>query len=118
MSVIVYRELANIPSHVEKWLDERGQLIVIQDSKKNSHYLIENDLPREPTITEAIVGGGPYGKGCTIGFALFTDEGDRIGSYRSLDRAIAAAETAKIVTSVEAEQEDEGFEWDSIVGAD
>lgn len=112
MSVIVYRELdANrMPEHVMNWLEVRGQLIWVEDKKGNEHCIVENDLPRDPEITEAIIGGGAYGPGLTLGFGVYDDEGNRIGMYSSVDRAEAAAEKARVVTL----DSDEGMEWDSI----
>lgn len=113
MSVIIYRELdPNMPDHVRDWLEARQQLIEILDQKGNSHFIIENDLPRDPEVTEGIVGGGPYGPGCTIGFGVYTDEGERVGMYRTVERAEEAAAKARVVSA----ESDEGMEWDSIEG--
>lgn len=112
MSVIIYRELSpDMPEHVRDWLEIRGQLIEIQDKQGNSHFIVENDLPRDPEVTEGII-GNEHAPGCTIGFGVYDDEGNRIGMYRSIDRAEAAADRARVVTV----DSDEGMEWDSISG--
>jgi hypothetical protein len=66
----------------------------MEDAKGVEHYFIDNDLPRDSDITEEIVAN-------TKGFALFTEEGKYIGSYRSLDRAVAAQAGAKIVVQAD-----------------
>ena len=112
MAVLIYRELSpEMPDHVREWLDVRGQLIEVEDKKGNSHFIIENDTPRDPEVTEGIVGNA-YQPGCTIGFGVYDDEGNRIGMYKSVDRAEAAAQQARVVTA----ESDEGMEWDSIEG--
>lgn len=112
MAVIIYRELApDMPDHVRDWLEVRGQLIEIQDKKGNTHFIIENDIPRDAEVTEGIVGNRSQA-GCTVGFGVYDDEGNRIGMYSSVERAEAAAEKARVVTL----DSDEGMEWDSIDG--
>lgn len=113
MATIVYRELnPDMPDHVANWLEVRGQLIWVLDKKGVEHAIVENDLPRDPEITEAIIGGGAYGPGLTLGFGVYDDEGNRIGMYNSVDKAEAAAKAAQVVTL----DSDEGMEWDSISG--
>lgn len=112
MAVIIYRELSpEMPDHVYTWLDVRGQLIEVQDKKGKTHYIIENDLPRSPEVTEAIVGNAIQ-PGCTLGFGVYDDEGNRLGMFASVARAEEAAEKARVVTV----DSDEGLEWDSIEG--
>jgi hypothetical protein len=107
MAVLIYRELSpEMPSFVTEWLDARGQLIEVEDKKGNTHFIVENDVPRDPEITEAIVGP----PGCTIGFGVYDDEGNRIGMYATVGRAEEAADKARVVTA----ESDEGMEWDSI----
>ena len=114
MAVIVYRELnPDMPEHIREWFDVRGQLIDVQDKKGNLHCIVENDLPRDPEITEAIIGGPIYGPGLTLGFGVYDDEGNRIGMYSSVERAETAAEKARIVTL----ESDAEVEWDSFDGA-
>jgi hypothetical protein len=114
MSVLIYRELdaANIPPHVAEWLEVRGQLVYVLDKKGNEHAIVENDLPRDPEISEAIIGGPVYGPGLTIGFGVYDDEGNRIGMYNSVAKAEAAAEQARVVTL----DSDDDMEWDSVSG--
>lgn len=110
MSVIIYRELAqNMPPETQQWLEDRNQLIVVEDKQGNLHYIVENDTPRPSEVTEAIVGSKDRA-GCTLGFGVYDDAGNRIGMYRSIDRAEAAAAKAVTVTL----DSDEGVEWDSI----
>lgn len=109
MAVVVYRELSpEMPEHVRQWLDKRSQLIEIQDKKGNTHYIIENDTPRDAEVTEAIVGP----PGCTIGFGVYTDEGNRVGMYRDVKGAEEAAQKARMVSF----ESDIEVEWDSVDG--
>ena len=113
MSVIIYRELSpEIPVEVQEWLDARGQLLEVVDKKGKSHFIIENDVPRDIEVTEAIVGNDTQ-PGLTIGFGVYTDEGERVGMYATVQNAEAAAEKARVV-SVES---DKGMEWDSVEGS-
>lgn len=119
--VYIYRELSpNASESLLKWLDVRGQLFEVQDPKGRTHYFIDNDVPRESDITLEIVGGEVVGgaslPGCTVGFALFTVEGDYIGSYRSLDKAIKAAENVKIVVSADVKGAQPDEDWNSMAG--
>lgn len=108
--VQIFRELGDrVPQGTIEWLDKRGQLFNVIDPKKNEHLFVDNDLPRDVEITQAIVAG-------TIGFALFDDEGEYIGSYRSLDRAIAAQSGAKLV--VKADVDDVEPDEDVFAGAE
>ena len=110
MAVIIYRELdPNMPQHIADWLEARGQLVWVLDKKGKEHAIVENDLPRPAEITEAIIGGGAYGPGLTLGFGVYDDEGNRIGMYASVDRAEEAARKAAVVTL----ESDTDFEWDS-----
>lgn len=104
--VQIYRELSqNIPASIVEWLDKRGQLYPTEDPRGNEHLFIDNDLPRDADITIAIVAN-------TSGFALFTEDGEYVGAYRSLDRAIAAQNGAKLVVTadVEADPDEENPE--------
>ena len=94
--VEIYREIADPSSRLLAWLENRNQLWVISDPKGNEHLFIDNDTPRDPDITIEIVTR-------TVGFALFTEDGDYIGSYRSLDRAITAQQGAKLVVQADVE---------------
>lgn len=98
----VYRELDPNQDDLLRWLDERQQLFNVVDPKGNEHLFIDNDLPRDADITPMIVEH-------TVGFALFTDDGDYIGSYRSLDKAIRAQESAtvSIVADVDADPDED-----------
>lgn len=103
----IYREISPDSSRsLLTWLERRDQLFPTEDDKGVEHLFIENDRPRDPDITEEIVAR-------TIGFALFSDDGELVGRYRALDRAIKAAETAtiKVVPDIEvAPDEDWGDE--------
>ena len=104
--VDIYRELGDAPDSLLDWLERRGQLYNVIDPKGNEHVFIDNDLPRDSDITQEIVAN-------TRGFALFSEEGEFIGTYRSLDRAIAAQAGAKLVVQAEVEAEpDDDFEDD------
>lgn len=92
----VYRELDPNVENLLTWLEERGQLFNVADPKGNEHLFVDNDMPRDGDITPMIVDA-------TVAFALFTEDGDYIGSYRSLDKAIAAQEAARIVVTAEVE---------------
>src|SRR3990167_7345508 len=94
--VQIYRELQDPSDSLAAWLEARDQVWVLMDAKDNAHYFIDNDLPRDSDITEEIVAN-------TRGFALFTEDGKYIGSYRSLDRAIVAQNGAKIVVQADVE---------------
>lgn len=98
--VQIFRELGErTPQNILDWLELRGQLFTVVDPKKNEHLFIDNDLPRDVEITDAIMAS-------TIGFALFDDEGEYIGSYRSLDRAAAAQAGAKRVVKADLDMDD------------
>ena len=94
--VQIYRELGDAPQHTLDWLDARNQAYVVTDPKGKDHLFVDNDLPRDADVTMSLVAN-------TIGFALFTKDGDYIGSYRSLDRAIAAQAGAKLVVQADVE---------------
>jgi hypothetical protein len=94
--VQIYREVANLAPYPLKWLEARDQLYEITDPKGVPHLFLDNDTPRDIDVTPGIIDA-------TVGFALFDAEGEYIGSYRSLDRAIAAQEGAKIVVQAEFE---------------
>lgn len=96
VSTQVYRELDPNASDLLTWLDRRQQLFNVVDPKGNEHLFIDNDLPRDADITPMIVEN-------TVGFALFTDNGEYIGSYRDLGKAITAQEQAKIVVTADVE---------------
>jgi len=105
-AVYVYRELGDAPDSLLDWLEKRNQLYVIVRDNGDEHVFIDNELPRDSEITNAIIAN-------TKGFALFTEEGDYIGSYRSLDRAIAAQGSARVVVQAEVEADaDDDFEDD------
>lgn len=103
----IYREIGNASNSLLQWLDKRDQLYPITDPQGKEHLFIDNDQPRDADINEEIVS-------VTTGFALFTEQGEYIGSYRSLDRAIRAQESAKVVVSTEVEdvEPDENVEED------
>ena len=93
----IYRELSpNTPEHILNWLEVRQQIWPITDPKGVEHLFIDNDKPRDADITPSLVSN-------TVGFALFDGEGEYIGSYRSLDRAITAQKGAKIVVTADVE---------------
>ena len=107
--LLTLRELnPDMPQHVVDWLEARGQLIEVQDKKGKSHFIVENDLPRDTEVTVAIV------TECTLGFGVYDDEGNRLGMYRDVARAEEAADKARVVTA----ESDEGMEWDSVEGND
>jgi hypothetical protein len=103
--VQIYRELGEAPESLLDWLEKRDQLYNIIDPTGIEHVFIDNDLPRDSEITRSIVAN-------TKGFALFSEDGDYIGSYRSLDRAITAQAGAKLVVQAEVEAEPDDFEDD------
>jgi hypothetical protein len=104
-AVSVYREL-NAPSpSLIAWLEARDQLYYVVDPRGVEHMFVDNDLPRDQDISEELV--------LHTGFALFGDDGEYIGSYRSLDRAIKAAAGAKTVVTADVE----GVEPDEIITA-
>ena len=90
----IYREINPNSEGLLRWLDERQQLHNVEDPKGNEHLFVDNDLPRDADITPMIMEN-------TVGFALFTDDGDYIGSFRSLDRAIDAQNSASITISAD-----------------
>ena len=100
--VQIYRELGGKEASAIEWLDRRSQLFNVIDPKGPEHIFVDNDAPRDPEVTQAIIRD-------TVGFALFTEDGEYIGSYRSLDRAITAQNGAKLVVKadVDAEAPDE-----------
>ena len=92
----IFREVGELSPLATKWLELRNQLFVIESPDGKEHIFVENDTPRDSEITLDIVKN-------TIGYALFDDEGEYIGSYRSLDRAIMAQLGAKIVVQADVE---------------
>ena len=116
-TLTIYRELGDPSPTLIEWLEVRDQLFPVVDDKGKERLYVENDTPRPQDINEEIVGGGNWEgasphAGCTVGFALFDDEGNKVGVYRSLDRAVRAAATAKVVvqTAVDVEPDEE---WNS-----
>lgn len=107
MAVQVYREIADPSPTLLQWLEERDQLYPVIDDKGKERLYVENDFPRDADISEELVGGRQF-PGCTVGFALFDDDGNFIGSYRSLDRALAAQASARVVVSAEVDVEPDG----------
>jgi len=103
--VQIYRELGEAPVHTLEWLEKRGQLFNVIDPKGKEHVFVDNDLPRDSEITEALVGN-------TVGFALFTEDGEYVGSYRALDRAIAAQKGARLVVTADVEADPDEDEPD------
>jgi hypothetical protein len=102
--VFVYRELSEPSESLVKWLEERDQLFVVADPKGIEHMYIDNGTPRDVDISEEIVGGLEEGRpfpGCTKGFALFSEDGEYIASFRDLERAEEAAKSAKLVIKTE-----------------
>ena len=99
--VAIFRELGeHAPQNILDWLELRGQLYPLTDPKtKIEHLFIDNDLPRDVEITDAIMAS-------TVGFALFDEDGEYIGSYRSLDRASAAQAGAKRVVKADLDMDD------------
>jgi hypothetical protein len=118
-SLVIYRELADPSPDLVRWLEARDQLFVVQDPRGVEHSYIDNDAPRDSDITDEIIGNknqpGVVYPGCTKGFAVFTADGDYVASYATLDKAIRAKASARIVTSAEIEgvEEDEEVSWNS-----
>lgn len=114
----IYRELGDPSPSLVAWLEARDQLYPVIDNRGRERLYVENDTPRPEDITEEIVGnptGIPF-KGCTVGFALFDQEGQHVGTYATLVRAEEAARSAKVVVTTNVDvQPDAG--WDSIDGA-
>lgn len=100
--VNVYRELNGPSDSLVKWLEDRDQIYFVVDPKGREHMFVDNDLPRDADISEELVKHKM--------FAIFTEEGDYIGSYRDLDRAIKAAKSAKVVVATDVE----GVEPDAV----
>ena len=94
--VEIYRELNEPSPGLLAWLEARDQVWVLPGAKGEEHHFIDNDLPRDSEITDEIVAN-------TRGFALFTEEGGYVGSYRSLDRALKAQAGAKVVVQADVE---------------
>lgn len=92
----IFREVGDLSPHATQWLEARNQLFVVEGPDGKEHTFVENDTPREADVTLDIVAN-------TTGYALFDDEGEYIGSYRSLDRAIAAQAGAKFVVKADVE---------------
>ena len=92
----IFREVGDLPAHAYQWLDRREQLWVIEDRKGREHTFVDNDTPRDADVTEAIVAN-------TVGFALFAEDGNYIGSYRDLGRAESARATARVVVQASVE---------------
>lgn len=112
MSTQIYREIGNASEDLLTWLEAREQLFPIQDPKGKEHLFIDNDQPRDRDITPMIVEA-------TTGFALFADNDDGetqwVGTYRALDKAIEAQQSARVVVTTEVDM-DEGTvkpEWTS-----
>jgi hypothetical protein len=98
VSTQVYREIDPTADNLLQWLDQRQQLFNVTDPKGNEHLFVDNDTPRDADITPLIVQH-------TVGFALFTDDGEYIGSYRDLARAISAQESAQVVVTADVDAE-------------
>jgi hypothetical protein len=120
-TLTIYRELGDPSPGLIEWLQARDQLFPVVDDKGKERYYVENDTPRPQDISEEIVGSDPSfpgttpHAGCTVGFALFDDDGTKVGTYRSLDRAEKAAARARVVVVSEVDVESDP-EWDSIDG--
>jgi hypothetical protein len=97
---VIYRELGDPPAVLLTWLDERGQLFNVVDDNQNEHLYVDGEQPRDAAITPMIVEN-------TIGFSLFTEDGQRLADYSRLDRAIRAQEGAKLVITPEVDLEDD-----------
>lgn len=93
-NIDIFREIGNANDALITWLEDRNQLFPVIDPNGVEHLFVENDVPRDAAITPLIMEA-------TTGFALFYDDGKYIGSYRSLDRALAAKAGAKIVITPE-----------------
>ena len=100
IGTMIYREIGNADEATLNWLDARGQLFTILDDKNVEHMFVDNEAPRDSEISLAIVEG-------TTGYTIFTENGDRVGSYRDLAKAISAQSRAKIIVSSEVVEEDE-----------
>lgn len=111
----IYRELApTAPRDLIEWLDARDQLFQPTDAKGVERTFVENDFPRPSEITREIVGdepgmGSQYATypGCTIGFAVFDQQGQFVAEFRSLDRAQRAVAGAKVQLAVDIDVPDE-----------
>lgn len=90
----VYREIDASNDGVLAWLDQRDQLFSVTDPDGAEHLFVDNETPRDADITPSVMDA-------TVGFALFTDDGDYIGSYKTLARAVEAQEKAQIVVSAD-----------------
>ena len=98
---VIYREIGNASEALLNWLDERQQLWVIEDDKGTERNYVDNDTPRDASITPMIVEA-------TTGFSLFPEQGGkRIGTYRDLLKAISAQERARVVVTAEVDIEDD-----------
>jgi hypothetical protein len=97
---IIYRELGDPPDVLINWLDERSQLFNVLDDHDKEHLYIDNDVPRDADITPLLVQH-------TIGFSLFSEDGQRLSDYSRLDKAIRAQAGAKLVITPEVELESE-----------
>jgi hypothetical protein len=89
------------------WLETRDQLYVVVDPEGKEHLFVDNDIPRDPWVSEELVQHK--------GFALFDSEGQYIGSYNELEKALRAAATAKTTVFTDTEAD---VQPDSVIASD
>jgi hypothetical protein len=90
----VYREIGQANPDLINWLDLRDQLYSVTDPEGKERVFVDNDIPRDSDITPLIVDE-------TVGFALFDNQGEYVNSYETLNAAIKAQQSARIVVSTE-----------------
>lgn len=100
----IYREINDDNLKLLEWLDRRNQLDKITRDNGDVHYFVSNEVPRDTEITPQILE-------VTVGFALFTDDGEYVGSYKKLAGAIDAQAGARIVVRAEVD----GVEPDEVI---
>lgn len=103
----VYREIGQDNPDLIGWLDLRNQLFNVTDPNGKERVFVDNDVPRDSDITPLIVEN-------TVGFALFDNDGNYVGSYRELAGALSAQDSARIVVTTEVD----GVEPDEVITDD
>lgn len=90
----IYREVGANDATLLEWLNRRDQLFEVTRDNGDVHRFVDNDIPRDSDITPLIIDN-------TVGFALFSEDGDYMASFETLAQAIRGQENARIVITTE-----------------
>lgn len=95
----VYREIAEPSPELAAYLESRDDLFEYDDGHGRPVLLVENDRPRDSSVTPQIMR-------ITKLFWVLDEDGRLVGKFRDLLKAEAAIASARVTVSVEYDTDD------------